>query len=379
MTKKEQLKVLKDKINANRADFNLNRQTAKIRALATGDLDKYEYLTVEETSYRSNPIEQKRFEYSPLGKVFNKVLENKEYGTDDCILKRLDKIGTTNKKLSKFFGANDKGDDDDDDDDDDDKGDDNNDKGDDGALKSKVKKPKDNLKNNYLKYNQKYNFDIYVKDFNKVTSKESKDDVLINILRNLKKFENFKPRTEQNKAKKDAVLKNARNMYNKLSEQLNPTASSSNNVSSNEQAIKNLEDLDDDEYILYQSNNGQERLTANVVKTLLGAYHDGRKIKNNLKDFKDILENAKQQPNNNRNILRIFDNIYNYMKNNKQGSGLKILTPKQMLSRLPILFAEIQAGNNSKQLKNEARQLIYSLYTSKQLSKKLYNILIKKV
>ena len=97
-----------------------------------------------------------------------------------------------------------------------------------------MKKPKDNLKNYNLKYNQKYNFEIYVKDFNKVTSKESKDDVLINMLKNLKKFEKFKPRTEQNKAKKDAVLKNARNMYNKLSEQLNPTASSSNHVSSNE-------------------------------------------------------------------------------------------------------------------------------------------------
>ena len=43
MTKKEQLKVLNDKINASRADFNLNYQTAKISALATGDLDKYEY------------------------------------------------------------------------------------------------------------------------------------------------------------------------------------------------------------------------------------------------------------------------------------------------------------------------------------------------
>ena len=87
MTKKEQLKVLNNKINANRADFNLNHQTAKTSALATGDLDKYEYLTGEETNYRSNPVERKRFEYSPLGKVFNKGLENKEYGADDGILK----------------------------------------------------------------------------------------------------------------------------------------------------------------------------------------------------------------------------------------------------------------------------------------------------
>ena len=102
MAKKEQLNVLNDKINANRADFNLNRQTAKISALATGDLDKYAYLTGKETNYRSNPVEQKRFEYSPLDKVFNKGLENKEYGADDGILKRLDKIGTANKKLLKL-------------------------------------------------------------------------------------------------------------------------------------------------------------------------------------------------------------------------------------------------------------------------------------
>ena len=198
------------------------------------------------------------------------------------------------------------------------------------------------------------------------------------MLNHLNKFDKeLKPRTEENKLKKVAVLKDARNMYKKLLEQLNPTASSSNNVSSNEQAIKNVEDLGDGEYILYRSKNGLERLTVKVVKTLLGFYHEGKPIEKYLNNFKDILEDAKQKPNNNKNTLKIFDNIYNYMKNSKQGSVLKILTPKQMLSRLPILLAEIQARNNSKQLKNEARQLIYNLYTSKQLSKKLYNILIK--
>ena len=102
MTKKEQLKVLNDKIDANRADFNLNRQTAKISALVTGGLDKYEYLTGEETNYRSNPVEQKRFEYSPLGKVFNKGLIGKDDG-DDGVLKRLDKIGKTNQELLDGF------------------------------------------------------------------------------------------------------------------------------------------------------------------------------------------------------------------------------------------------------------------------------------
>ena len=61
------------------------------------------------------------------------------------------------------------------------------------------------------------------------------------------------------------------------------------------------------------------------------------------------------------------------------GSGLKILTNKQMLNRLSILLAQIQAGNNSSKLKNEARQILYSLYRSKELTKTVYNNLIKAI
>ena len=57
-------------------------------------------------------------------------------------------------------------------------------------------------------------------------------------------------------------------------------------------------------------------------------------------------------------------------------SGLKILTPNQMLSRLPITLAQLKAGNNSEKLKNEIRQLLYSLYRSKKLKKQLYKSLI---
>ena len=64
---------------------------------------------------------------------------------------------------------------------------------------------------------------------------------------------------------------------------------------------------------------------------------------------------------------------------NKKGSGLKILTNKQMLNRLPILLAQIQVGNNSKSLKNEIRQILYSLYRSKVLTKIVYNNLIKSI
>ena len=62
-----------------------------------------------------------------------------------------------------------------------------------------------------------------------------------------------------------------------------------------------------------------------------------------------------------------------------KGSGLKILNNKQMLNRLPILLAQIQAGNNSIKLKNEARQILYLLYRSRLLTKTMYNNLIKSI
>ena len=63
-------------------------------------------------------------------------------------------------------------------------------------------------------------------------------------------------------------------------------------------------------------------------------------------------------------------------RRNQQGQGLKILTPDQMLSRLPITLAQLKAGNNSQKLINEIRQLLYSLYGSKKLTKTIYNNLI---
>ena len=62
-----------------------------------------------------------------------------------------------------------------------------------------------------------------------------------------------------------------------------------------------------------------------------------------------------------------------------KGTGLKILTSKQMLQRLPIALAQVKAGNNSEGLLNEIRQIVYSLYQSKQITKKVYNNIIKSI
>ena len=78
-------------------------------------------------------------------------------------------------------------------------------------------------------------------------------------------------------------------------------------------------------------------------------------------------------------ILVIVNDIINFNKEiqkQQEGLGLKILTPNQMLSRLPISLAQLKAGNNSEKLKNEIRQLLYSLYRSKKLTKQLYKSLI---
>ena len=63
-------------------------------------------------------------------------------------------------------------------------------------------------------------------------------------------------------------------------------------------------------------------------------------------------------------------------ENETKGTGLKILTSKQILQRLPIALAQMKAGNHSQNLLNEIRQIIYSLYQSKEITKKVYNNII---
>ena len=63
----------------------------------------------------------------------------------------------------------------------------------------------------------------------------------------------------------------------------------------------------------------------------------------------------------------------------QEGTGRKVLTPKQMLQRLLIAPAQIKAGNNSESLLNEIMQIVYSLYRSKEITKKVYNNIIKSI
>ena len=81
--------------------------------------------------------------------------------------------------------------------------------------------------------------------------------------------------------------------------------------------------------------------------------------------------------------IKFYDDYSSIMSEAKyratSGKELKILTPKQMLQRLPIALVQVKAGNNSENLLNEIRQIVYSLYQSKQITKKVYNNIIKSI
>ena len=81
--------------------------------------------------------------------------------------------------------------------------------------------------------------------------------------------------------------------------------------------------------------------------------------------------------------FKLYDDYFSMMSEAKyretNGTGLKVLTPKQMIQRLPIALAQVKAGNNSESLLNEIRQIVYSLYQSKQITKKVYNNIIKSI
>ena len=71
--------------------------------------------------------------------------------------------------------------------------------------------------------------------------------------------------------------------------------------------------------------------------------------------------------------------IYKSKQSKTKGTGLKILTSKQMIQRLPIVLAQVKAGHNSESLLNEIRHIVYSLYQSKQITKKVYKYIVESI
>ena len=115
----------------------------------------------------------------------------------------------------------------------------------------------------------------------------------------------------------------------------------------------------------------------------LKSYLGEIKKENKSKEQKGTLYNIQMLYNARNETIKFYDDYSSIMSEAKyratKGKGLKILTSKQMLQRLPIALAQVKAGNNSKSLLNEIRQIVYSLYQSKQITKKVYNNIIKSI
>ena len=111
------------------------------------------------------------------------------------------------------------------------------------------------------------------------------------------------------------------------------------------------------------------------------------KIGKKATEQKEVINNDEKIYNSREEVTKFFRDYIEMLlnwnddakQNETKGTGLKILTPKEILQRLPIALAQVKAGNNSESLLNEIRQIVYSLYQSKQITKKVYNNIIKSI
>ena len=116
---------------------------------------------------------------------------------------------------------------------------------------------------------------------------------------------------------------------------------------------------------LYKTNNKEKN------NELVNLINSG--LKDFIKESKEISEEERITEKSDK-IITIVKKYLKFNRQKKEGQGIKLLTPNQMLNRLPISLAQLEAGNNSNKLKNEIRQLLYSLYRSKNMTNKYTKI-----
>ena len=126
---------------------------------------------------------------------------------------------------------------------------------------------------------------------------------------------------------------------------------------------------------IHEANQEQVDLLENILN-----FNDNTNPKSNEDKNKtnDVFGSAKNLYEGREVILNAFKSGLFPLKLTK-GTGLKILTPKQMVQRLPIALAQAKAGNNSENLLNKIKRTVYSLYKSKQVTKKVHNNIIKSI
>ena len=118
------------------------------------------------------------------------------------------------------------------------------------------------------------------------------------------------------------------------------------------------------------------------LNTIIDIEENKTKNNNNNNNLADLMMKLKNNPTNNakkirnrNNMVEIVELILKFNQLEQEGSGLNILTPNRMLSKLTVSSAQLKAGSNSEKLKNEIRQILYSLNRLKKLTKNIYKSL----
>ena len=380
MIKRDQIKILNDKIKANNAQYDINRLNAEISANSSGDLDKYEFLTKQDLKYKPDALEQAKFAYSPLGKVFNDGLNKKDKTKNVGILQRL-RNSEDNCNSS--------------DDDDNDNGNrkvgifqiikDIKDKGikisnDDEAIRE-IREHIQNLRNKGIRVN---NFDEISREIRDHIQnlKDEGIDVNINndqandLVNKILKGIDEKISTSKVFASQDSQdLQFTR--FTRFARFYKKYKNKTIRTSYKDSGTKcNIDTLDINNNI---NDFNNKKIDDNVFKRKYNTFIDNFNAFERQQEKKSstaIGSNQKKLLEYGKNLKRIYENMFPTSSGSQSAKGLKILTPQQMFTRLPILLAQIKAGNNSQKLKNEIRQLLYSLYRSKQISKIIYKNLI---
>ena len=288
--------TIEDQIKDEKLHYDINREPAKISALSSCKLDKYEYLNGEEIlpSNQQQIIQQTKFNYSPLRKAIEKQIKTiKDQGEKQVLA--LESLKVPDKKLP--------------------------------PIKDFI--PMENL--NLKIINE-------IKKIEEIEKKVDRNKMVYKGTNKTYDFKNFKTiRTFGNEIRNNVISLDMANM---------------------EQA--NLLSYINDFMKTKPRDPEKRKLRADVLNSMTGLVN-GREM-----------------------VLTAFKTgIFQVSKESQEGTGademLKILTPNQMLKRLPIALAQVKAGNNSESLLNEIRQIVYSSYRSKEITKKVYNNIINSI
>ena len=290
--------TIEDQIKDEKLQYDINREAAKISALSSGKIDKYENLTGEEIlpPNQQQIIEQAKFSYSPLGKAFEKQTKTIE----DQGEKQIKAIQDNKRQLIN---------------------------NDDYKDKLLISKEREIFK------------DIYDK--------------------RLDKIEEYNKKIDYNNLKYVVVSSDDEYSFDKLKDPI----AFLDDIKKGKISLKEAKDQQQDYFnylnIIRRGNkNANQRKALANINIHFNARNSAIKF---IEDYSLMILEAKK------------------LAKEQEGTGLKILTPNQMLKRLPIALAQIKAGNNSKSLLNEIRQIAYSLYRSKEITKKVYNNIIKSI